>query len=622
MNDSNRQSLPVTSYPSGPPIHSYGSNTTGDHWMTTAPSAGQPLPSYNEIGQGYHTAIGSSVSPGVNGGPNLMHHSYIQQPYLNTKYGSTPDYSHSHFNANFYANNFVHKVDLNSKPINDNSDHQLEGESNTAEGLTARLLDKNSDNGPISSHSPSSQDSGSNSVGYRPWEQPGADGHHLAADQINAQTLPNHPNRPSSAQSDKGQLASHQSQRTTPDTARRTGRSPSAQQFGDNHPIDRLTNTTTQKYQTLTPVPPIPPISAPYSHNNMYGQPPPVLYQNPMGTPYIQSPYPSRYPAPDGKIKMGIAEPDSSTPDVRIATIENSFQVPSISSTTSRPPIGGIPQPSATPPHPQTAQQVVSVPHAPQTVNEHWEAANQVSVPQNMGAQNGGQETEKVTKKKRKRCGECPGCLKKDNCGDCGPCKSVRSHQICKMRKCDQLKTKKEKAAQLAAQQSSGISLNKEMTSLDNPSRNMNGSALATQFTNLGPTDTHNTAVGSAPRAAYGDFASKPMMNNNTYDSNAQPFNNFHMNSQPINGPFNGHGLVSDVNRAHHSPENNGINTDVTHVNRHQMMNNRLKSLIQSRQNQKEINNVQNHNSFGSGSLTVPHPHPHLTHHLQVKHTS
>jgi len=56
---------------------------------------------------------------------------------------------------------------------------------------------------------------------------------------------------------------------------------------------------------------------------------------------------------------------------------------------------------------------------------------------------------EKVTKKKRKRCGECQGCLKKDNCGECGPCKSVRSHQICKMRKCDQLKTKKEKSREV-----------------------------------------------------------------------------------------------------------------------------------------------------------------------------
>lgn len=50
-----------------------------------------------------------------------------------------------------------------------------------------------------------------------------------------------------------------------------------------------------------------------------------------------------------------------------------------------------------------------------------------------------------ASKKKRKRCGECPGCFQKTNCSECGPCRSVRSHQICKMRKCDQLKTKKEK---------------------------------------------------------------------------------------------------------------------------------------------------------------------------------
>lgn len=55
-----------------------------------------------------------------------------------------------------------------------------------------------------------------------------------------------------------------------------------------------------------------------------------------------------------------------------------------------------------------------------------------------------GQQTG-VAKKKRKRCGLCAGCFLKNNCMQCGPCKSTRSHQICKMRKCEQLKTKKEK---------------------------------------------------------------------------------------------------------------------------------------------------------------------------------
>ena len=463
MNDSNRQSLP-TSYPSGPPpplSHSYGNSSTIDTWMTTAPSAGQPLPSYatltnqNEfepLRTGY-----PSPGPGANGAPNFMHHSYIQQPYLNNKYG--PDYNQGQFNSNLYnnyANNYVSKVDISSKQNANNSDGgngngdthmEVCGEGNTAEGLTARLLDKNSD-GTSVPHSPSSQDSGSNGgVGYRPWEQPGADGQPLAQEQSNAQQMQTHPNRPSSAQSDKAQ-APHP-QRTTPDTARRPGRSPSAQQFGDNHPMDRLSNHANEKYQTLTPVPPIPPISVPYNHN-MYGQPPPV-YPNPMGgPPYMQTPFPAGYPTtPDGKaLKMGITEPDSSTPDVRMGGIENSFQVPSVSSTTPRPVIGGIPQPSPTPPHPQTAQQVVSIHPPPQTVGEQWEA-NQVPVPQNISQQTPN-DGEKVTKKKRKRCGECPGCLKKDNCGECGPCKSVRSHQICKMRKCDQLKTKKEKVREVS----------------------------------------------------------------------------------------------------------------------------------------------------------------------------
>ena len=50
---------------------------------------------------------------------------------------------------------------------------------------------------------------------------------------------------------------------------------------------------------------------------------------------------------------------------------------------------------------------------------------------------------EKPTKKKRKRCGECGGCQKKDNCGDCAPCRNEKSHQICKVRRCDRLTEKK-----------------------------------------------------------------------------------------------------------------------------------------------------------------------------------
>ena len=54
-----------------------------------------------------------------------------------------------------------------------------------------------------------------------------------------------------------------------------------------------------------------------------------------------------------------------------------------------------------------------------------------------------GDDPDKPTKKKRKRCGECGGCQKKDNCGECAPCRNDKSHQICKLRRCDRLTEKK-----------------------------------------------------------------------------------------------------------------------------------------------------------------------------------
>ncbi|XP_026471001.1 DNA N6-methyl adenine demethylase-like [Ctenocephalides felis] len=50
---------------------------------------------------------------------------------------------------------------------------------------------------------------------------------------------------------------------------------------------------------------------------------------------------------------------------------------------------------------------------------------------------------DKQVKKKRKRCGECVGCQRKDNCGDCAPCRNDKSHQICKQRRCEKLTEKK-----------------------------------------------------------------------------------------------------------------------------------------------------------------------------------
>ena len=54
-------------------------------------------------------------------------------------------------------------------------------------------------------------------------------------------------------------------------------------------------------------------------------------------------------------------------------------------------------------------------------------------------------DPDKPVKKKRKRCGECTGCQRKDNCGECAPCRNDKSHQICKMRRCERLTEKKPK---------------------------------------------------------------------------------------------------------------------------------------------------------------------------------
>ncbi|KAJ8005831.1 hypothetical protein DPEC_G00121960 [Dallia pectoralis] len=45
--------------------------------------------------------------------------------------------------------------------------------------------------------------------------------------------------------------------------------------------------------------------------------------------------------------------------------------------------------------------------------------------------------------KKRRRCGVCEPCMQKENCGTCSNCVNRKiGKQICKMRKCDQLKKK------------------------------------------------------------------------------------------------------------------------------------------------------------------------------------
>lgn len=47
-------------------------------------------------------------------------------------------------------------------------------------------------------------------------------------------------------------------------------------------------------------------------------------------------------------------------------------------------------------------------------------------------------------RKKRKRCGVCGPCMRTENCGTCNSCINRKvAHQICKLRKCEELKRKR-----------------------------------------------------------------------------------------------------------------------------------------------------------------------------------
>ncbi|TNN39363.1 CXXC-type zinc finger protein 5 [Liparis tanakae] len=55
-------------------------------------------------------------------------------------------------------------------------------------------------------------------------------------------------------------------------------------------------------------------------------------------------------------------------------------------------------------------------------------------------------------KKKRKRCGMCPPCRRRINCDQCSSCRNRKTgHQICKFRKCDELKKKPSAALETCA---------------------------------------------------------------------------------------------------------------------------------------------------------------------------
>ncbi|XP_064458081.1 methylcytosine dioxygenase TET-like isoform X2 [Ornithodoros turicata] len=402
------------------------------------------------------------------------------------------------------------------------------------EGLSARLIDKSeSSSGPSP---PSREGTPAGNVGYRPWEQEGYEGGRPPS-------APPSKDRPFSNGGDKGPPSSPGMQ--SQDSSQSSERMPT--------PVDKMAAQN------------------PAAH---------------FGSPMQHHPF-ADFPPHPSAVFQGFPEAKrSSSPG------EPSFQVPSVSSTTTRchtlmpmvPPQEPSPTPTPTgPPGGWHGGEHLGPPSngvAPHHHHHHHHHPNHPApmMPHHhQGVVGGGNAVasgdEKGTKKKRKRCGECPGCLKKDNCGECGPCRSVRSHQICKMRKCDQLKTKKEKERYEKMMHQ----MHERRRGTPDENKNMQ------QVGGFGPPNEYHLAQG------HKNMQGPPT--NQMYEM-APHFGGFpppqHHPQQGMGGgpPFNGH-LQQPPQQESRQSEDASMDFGSQQA-RHQMMNNRLKTLIQTRQSQKE----------------------------------
>lgn len=464
MNESGRQGSVPTALPGGYPSASVIGPGSGvflgqDGWMSgTSPHLGgaytvitSSYPSEFTLHDGIRTGI---FAPGpASSSPSFIHNPVnAQGPLFAKAIGGGASFPVTFTTApsptvftGLRSAEVPERENNSSVPNNDAS----------AEGLSARLLSKSPSNNlrNVPTPNPPSRDgTPSGNVGYRPWEQMGGGGEYPHSQPSTPQSMSEMPNEsthrsPNSpvektlsnlSETERAAYLSKAAQMSDPIQPPRSvetpGRPPScissvaspinmqeshmmeeveqdiqhlsshAQNFTNLVPSSRLSNIGMQVNHALRPYPGV------YIPNN-HAQIPSYIPGSQVMVGY-----------PDAKLLK--LDPDL---DIRGNT-ENTFQVPSVSSTTPR-------------------QSMSNVPPSHQAQIEQWDRMNhhQPTIPSMPSAP----EPEKATRKKRKRCGECPGCQTKANCGACGPCRSVRSHQICKMRKCEQLKTKKEKVSQM-----------------------------------------------------------------------------------------------------------------------------------------------------------------------------
>lgn len=140
---------------------------------------------------------------------------------------------------------------------------------------------------------------------------------------------------------------------------------------------------------------------------------------------------------------------ESSRSKVRTASLEGSESDNSVRSLRSESDPGQADTPgqvaaiSSTDPTPDTITGLAEAFKPPPELSGNGSGSPGLNLPRLNRSSEDADTIDKPTKKKRKRCGECTGCQRKDNCGDCAPCRNEKSHQICKNRRCDRLTEKK-----------------------------------------------------------------------------------------------------------------------------------------------------------------------------------
>ncbi|GIY43366.1 CXXC-type domain-containing protein [Caerostris extrusa] len=479
--------------------------------------------------------------------------------------------------------------DMSSVPNNDAS----------AEGLSARLMSKSPNGSSVSNvptpNPPSRDGTPSNNVGYRPWEQIGSGADYPHSQPSTPQSINDVQNeamlqRPPSSPLEKKHLKETDNRNSyknpeflskaaqmsdpiqPPRSVETPGRPPScissvASPVGvhDSHLMEEAMDN--QDLQHMTPhAQNFSNLGSVSRLNNINMQVANAL-QHPFQNVFQLQNNNAQIPAYISGPQMVVGYPNAKIikldSDLSLrGHKENTFQVPSVSSTTPR-------------------QVVVpnNLPPSHQTQFEQWDRLNQSAIPNMIPVV---PENEKGTRKKRKRCGECPGCQTKANCGNCGPCKSVRSHQICKMRKCEQLKTKKEKAA---AAKASGQHLIDSDSSQnlnggqnfpnENDSLQLPGTPTGFQqhdFLISGQLKSLNHSPNSASTGSLFDL-------NSTYPG----FSSQH-HILPFNGQIAAADLLKGENQSSVDPQSLlEFSGDI-----HQFTNEKLKSLLHNRKSMKE----------------------------------